>query len=325
MGFPHRAGGAGRQGKAGRPAGPSSGRRLGRRRRYFQVICLVPILAYLSALFAYPTYENIRLGFYQESAAQFITNTPTFIGLGNYGTLLHDGVFVGALGHTLLLVCVTIPVELLFGLLIALLLNRAGWLYASLRALLLLPWLLPVIVTANIWLWMLDQFYGVLNYFLVALHITSHYIPWVSEPAFALWAIIIANSWLGIPFYMMILYAGLRGIPKELYEAARIDGAGAVASLRFVTLPLLKDVVAILVTLGFIYGVKTFDIVWLMTRGGPANATHVLGSLDYLDVFTLSEFGYGAAIANVMLLLSGVGALVYIRATRGRRVAREVG
>ena len=171
---------------------------------------------------------------------------------------------------------------------------------------------------------MLDQFYGVLNYFLVQAHITSHYVPWVSQPGTALWAIIVANSWLGVPFYMMILYAGLRAIPKELYEAARIDGAGALGSLRFVTLPLLREVIAILVTLGLIYGVKTFDIVWLMTRGGPANATQVLGTLDYQDVFTTSEFGYGAAIGSVMLLLSSVGAVVYIRATRDRRVEAKV-
>ena len=114
------------------------------------------------------------------------------------------------------------------------------------------------------------------------------------------------------------IYAGLRSIPTELYEAARVDGANALRILRSITVPLLRDVVAVLLILGLIYSIKLFDVVWIMTRGGPANSTQVLGTVEYQDVFTLDEFGYGAAISNVMLVLSAIGGIVYVRLARAR-------
>jgi multiple sugar transport system permease protein len=299
------------------PVRPGWRRRL-RRLWSFRTLCLAPAIVYIIVLFGYPVFYNVRLGFYQEDGAQFITNSAVFVGLSNYRQLFHDGVFISSLGHTLLFAAVTIPAQFGIGLLIALLLNRQGLVYSGIRALLLLPWLLPLIVTGNVFIWMLDGFYGVINYLLVSAHITSHYVPWLSEPSLALWSVIIANTWLGIPFNVIIIYAGLRSIPKELYEAARVDGAGAVRVLRSITIPLLRDVIAVLLILGIIYSVKLFDVVWIMTRGGPANSTQVMGTVEYQDLFTLDEFGYGAAIANVMLVLAAIGGLMYVRLARGR-------
>jgi multiple sugar transport system permease protein len=299
------------------PVRPAWGRRL-KHLWSFRTLCLAPAIIYLLLMFGYPVAYNVRLGFYQEDGAQFITNTPSFIGLGNYRALLSDSVFKSALGHTLLFAAVTLPAQFVIGLFIALLLNRPGLLYAGLRSLLLLPWLLPLIVTGNIFIWMLDGFYGVLNYLLVLVHLTTHYVSWLSEPSLALWTVIFANTWLGVPFNVLIIYAGLRSIPKELYEAARVDGASAPRILRSITVPLLRDVVAVLLILGLIYSIKLFDVVWIMTRGGPANSTQVLGTVEYQDVFTLDEFGYGAAISNVMLVLSAIGGVVYVRLARAR-------
>lgn len=301
-------------------AGPSRPRPLARRLVRglwsFKTLCLLPAVAYVILLFGYPAVFSIQLGFYSDNAAQFITHTGVFVGFANYTQLFSDATFISALLHTLIFAVVTVVAQFLFGLLIASLLNKQGIVYAGIRTLLLVPWLLPLIVSGNIWIWMLDNFYGVINYFLVTLHLTSHYVAWLSSPNLSLWAVIGANTWLGIPFNVMIIYAGLRAIPTDLYEAARVDGAGPLTRLTRITLPQLRDVTGVLILLGIIYSIKLFDVVWVMTKGGPANASQVLGTLEYQDTFELNQYGYGAAIANVMLVLSMIGGIVYVRFTR---------
>jgi len=290
----------------------------------FRTLCLAPAVLYLLLLFGYPTVFNIKLGFEQEDAAQFILHSPTFNGLANYQQLIHDSVFLHALGNTAIFGVVTVSLQFVIGFGIATLLNKTSPFYTVIRSALLVPWLLPLIVTGNVWIWMLDGFYGVLNYVLVNLHVTSHYVAWLSSPHLALGAVIVANTWLGIPFNVMIISAGLRSIPDSLYEAAAIDGAGSFRRMTAITLPLLKDVTGTLVLLGAVYSLKLFDIVWVMTQGGPANATQVLGTLEYQDTFTANEYGYGAAIANVMLVLSCAFAVLYVYLSRRRKVKSQV-
>lgn len=291
----------------------------------FRTLCLAPAIIYLVLLFGYPTVFNVELGFEQEDGAQFITHSPVFNGLANYRQLIHDGVFLHALVDTAIFCVVTVSLQFVIGFAVALLLNKTSRFYTVLRALLMVPWLLPLIVTGNVWIWMLDGFDGVVNYILVNLHIIPHYIAWLSSPNLALWGVILANTWLGIPFNVMIIYAGLRAIPNTLYEAAAIDGAGRLRRITAITLPLLRDVVGVLLLLGIVYSLKLFDIVWVMTKGGPANASQVLGTLEYQDTFTSNEYGYGAAIANVMLVLSSVFAVLYVYLSRRRQIKETFG
>lgn len=288
-------------------------------RRYARAL-LLPLLLFVLALYAYPTYTNIRLGFENVGAAQFITHVQPFDGLANYRYIFSSPTFYSALLHTALFAIVTVPAQVLFGFLIALLFNRPGRRYSVLRALLLIPWLLPLIVSGNIWIWMLDQFYGVINFFLTSFGITSHYIAWLSSPTLALWAVIVANTWIGIPVATMILSAGLRAIPDELYEAAALDGASVVRRHRYVTVPMMADVIAIFVLLGFVFSIKLFDIVFIMTAGGPANSTQVLGTYAYELAFQSNQWGDSAAVSNVMLVISVVLSLLYIKFS-GRRGA----
>lgn len=298
----------------------------------FRALCLAPAILYLLLLFGYPAFYNIKLGFEQEDGAQFILHSPVFNGLANYRQLIHDPVFLHALANTAIFGVVTVFLQVVIGFGIAMLLNKTSPFYTVVRSALLVPWLLPLIVSGNIWIWMLDGFYGVLNYILLHLHLISHYIAWLSSPKLALGGVIVANTWLGIPFNVMIIYAGLRAIPDSLYEAAAIDGAGSFRRTTAITIPLLKDVAGVLVLLGAVYSLKLFDVVWVMTQGGPANATQVLGTLEYQDTFTANEYGYGAAIANVMLVLSCAFAVVYVylsrrgnKTTRGKSSGGKVG
>lgn len=300
----------------GRPRSPLA---LRGARRYARFL-LLPLLIFVLGLYAYPTYENIRISLANVGAAQFITHTEPFDGLANYRYIFSDSTFYSSLFHTGLFAIVTVPLQVIIGMSIALLLNRPARRYSVLRALLLVPWLLPLIVTGNLWVWMLDQFYGVFNFFLTSLGITSHNIAWLSEPRLALWAVIVANTWVGIPVATMIFSAGLRAIPGQLYEAAQIDGAGSLRQHRHITVPMMSDVIAIFVLLGLVFSVKIFDIVFIMTTGGPANSTQVLGTYAYQLAFESNQWGDSAAVSNVMLVIAVILSLAYIRFS-GRRGA----
>ena len=185
----------------------------------FRTLCLAPAILYLLLLFGYPAFYNIKLGFEQEDGAQFILHSPVFNGLANYRQLVHDPVFLHALANTAIFGVVTVSLQVVIGFGIAMLLNKTSPFYTVVRSALLVPWLLPLIVSGNVWIWMLDGFYGVLNYILLHLHLISHYTAWLSSPKLALGGVIVANTWLGIPFNVMIIYAGLRAIPDSLYRS----------------------------------------------------------------------------------------------------------
>jgi len=182
------------------------------------------------------------------------------------------------------------------------------------RPLLLLPWLLPMIVSSAIWKWMLDKDSGVINQVLGLLHLDA--VPWLTSTSVALIAVIMVNIWLGIPFNMTILYSGLQDIPDELYEAAALDGAVGWKAFRNVTWPLLRPVVSVVLILGVVYTLKVLDIILGLTGGGPSTATETLATQSYKLSFANFEFGQGAALGNILVIIALVFALVYLRVTR---------
>ncbi|MET8771760.1 sugar ABC transporter permease [Streptomyces sp. NPDC004658] len=276
---------------------------------------LLPAVVYLLLFFGYPLVRNVVMSFQQYSATTFYTGTAPFVGLRNYTHTLSTDVFWQALLTTVVFTVGSIAGQFVPGLALALFFRRRFPLGGLLRSLLLLPWLLPLVVSGTTWRWMLDTDSGIVNQALRDLHLVSSGIPWLTGTSEALVSVILVNIWVGIPFNTAILYGGLQDIPAQLYEAATLDGAGRMASFRHVTWP----VVGVVLVLGVVYTVKVLDIILVVTGGGPAGATQTLATRSYELSFQQLDFGRGAALGNVLVLASLAFALVHLRADRRSR------
>lgn len=286
------------------------------REQLAQWMFIVPAATYLLLFFGYPIVKNIVMSFQQYTTTTFYTGAAPFVGLQNYSSVLSSDLFSKALVTTVLFTVGSIFGQFVLGLAFALFFQHRFPLGRVLRSLLLLPWLLPLVVSGTTWRWMLDPDTGVVNDALRHLHLSSSGIPWITGTSQALVSVILINIWVGIPFNTTILYGGLQDIPTHLYEAAKVDGVGPVASFRHVTWPLLRPVVSVVLVLGVVYTVKVLDIILVVTGGGPANATETIATQSYELSFQQFEFGRGAAMSNVLIVISLAFALVYLRANR---------
>lgn len=302
--------------------GPAvAGRRPGRRRkpRLDQLAAwgfLTPVVLFLVAFYVLPMARNIELSIRDYTVASFVQGGAPFVGFANYLTVFHNATFVPALVHTAVFTLVSIVFQFGIGLALAVFFYRHFPLSGVIRALFLLPWLLPLIVSASVWSWMMDSDSGVLNAALSAIGLTP--VHWLTSPTWALASVTIANIWLGVPFNLAILYSGLQNISPDLFEAAALDGAGGWRTFWRVTFPLLNRVSAITLLLGFIYTLKVIDVVWIMTGGGPADASMTLATWSYQLGFgtALPQFSTGAAVGNVLIVIALVFGLIYIRVQR---------
>ncbi len=277
---------------------------------------LAPAIIFMVAMFAYPLYYNIWMSLTDFRVATFLTGVAPFVGLDNYADLFRNKTFYNSLWLTGIFTVVSIAGQMTIGMLLALFFWRNFPLNATMRALLLAPWLLPLVVSASVWQWMFQQDYGVINYILVNLGIVESKIPWLVNPTNALIAVIITNIWIGIPFSMAVFHSGLQALPRELLEAAELDGAGRMQRFFLIILPLLRPLTAIVFVLSVTYTVKVFDLIFVLTGGGPANATQTLAIFSYKLSFRLFDFGHGAAVGNVLVAISLFFAFFYIRSFR---------
>ncbi|MEU6589640.1 sugar ABC transporter permease [Streptomyces sp. NPDC046881] len=301
---------------------PAPDRRRARlRERVTQWLFLLPALTYLLLFFGYPLVRNVVMSFQRYTTTTFYTGTAPFVGLRNYADVLSSDMFREALLTTVLFTAGSLAGQFVLGLGIALFFRRRFPLGGVLRSLLLLPWLLPLVVSGTTWRWMLDTDSGVVNRVLRDLHLVSSGIPWLTGTSQALVSVILVNIWVGVPFNTALLYGGLQDIPEHLYEAAKLDGAGPLAVFRHVTWPLLRPVTGVVLVLGAVYTVKVLDIILVVTGGGPAEATQTLATRSYALSFEQFDFGRGAALGNVLILVSLVFALVHLRAGRRARNA----
>lgn len=269
---------------------------------------------FLALFFGYPIVKNVTMSLQEYTTRTFYTGQAPFVGVANYASVIGSSIFTTALGNTVLFTVGSIAGQFTIGLALAVFFRRRFPLNGVMRSLLLLPWLLPMIVSSAVWKWMLDRDSGVVNQVLGLLHVDA--VPWLTSTRVALIAVVIVNIWLGIPFNMTILYSGLQDIPDELYEAASLDGAVGWKAFRHVTWPLLRPVVSVVLILGVVYTLKVIDIILGLTDGGPSNATVTLATQSYKLSFANFEFGEGAALGNILVLISLAFALVYLRATR---------
>ena len=283
-----------------------------RRKGWVKLAFLAPVLIYLPLLFGYPLYYTIRVSLENFTISNVVSGGAKFIGLENLRAVLSDPNLAAAAEHTGVFLVVSLVAQYLLGMGLALFLNGRVYLSGVLRALLLLPWLLPSVVSVTSWEWMFSQTNGIIDSLLLRSHLVSSPPGWLSDPNLALIAVIIVNIWVGIPFNMVLLHSGLQGIPATLYEAAELDGAGRWARLRYVTFPLLMPVSRILVMLGIIYTLKQFDIVYILTGGGPGTVSQLLTTWAYTLSFTNFNFGQGAMVGNLIFIAALLAGLYYV-------------
>ena len=277
---------------------------------------LAPVTVYLALFYAYPLYRNLDLSLRDYTVRSFVQGDAPFTGLANYRKVFDDPTFAPALLHTAVFTAVCLVFQYAIGLALAVFFNQNFRLSATLRALFLVPWLLPLIVSASTWSWMLNSDSGIVNAVLHAVGITP--VNWLTSPSWSLTSVIIANIWIGVPFNLVVLYSGLQSIPAGLYEAAALDGAGAWRRFWSITFPLLRPVSAITLLLGLVYTLKVFDIIWIMTKGGPADSSTTFATWSYQLGFgnLLPAFGPGAAVGNLLVVAALVFGLVYVRVQR---------
>jgi multiple sugar transport system permease protein len=299
------------------PSPPPAPRRGGRRREEItKILFVVPAAAAIVALFGYPVIKNLTMSFQEYTLRTFFTGKAPWVGLENYLEVVSDDVFSKALVNTALFTIGSIIGQFVIGMLLALFFHRNFPLSGVLRALFLLPWLIPIIAGTAAWRAILEQDSGILNLLLERLRILDGPIPWLTSPDVALISVILVNIWLGIPFNLTLLYSGLQDIPEELYEAGALDGATGWKAFWHITWPNLRAVVSVVLMLGVIYTLKVLDVILGLTQGGPANATQTIATQSYQRSFVEFKFGEGAALSNILIVISLVFAVIYLRATR---------
>lgn len=275
---------------------------------------LLPAFLVVFGVIVYPMLRTLLISLFEVKSA-VATETP-FVGLGNYVQAVSTAGFWEAMGRTLYFTLASTSVELIFGLAIAYLLNapiKGRWL---LRALVVMPWALPTIVNAAMWKGIYNSQYGALNGLLSQLGLIDQYQAWLSDPFTALNFLIIADAWKTTPLVAFFLLAGLTTIPRELYEAARVDRAGWFRTFRSVTLPLLAPAIALVLVLRTVEAVKVFDIVYAMTRGGPANGTQTISYYTYVTAFSEQNYGLGSAISYLIVVVILALSALYLRLLR---------
>lgn len=277
------------------------------------LLLATPALIYIIVFMAFPLFYNFFLSLTEANGANLISRTFTFNNFKNYSTVLNDHGFWNGLVLSLIFTIACLITQYVIGFALALFFRRPFPGNGVMRALLLVGWILPPVVTGTIFKWIFDSDYGILNYLLINMGVIDEGIKWLTVGPTALLAIIIANLWVGIPFNLLLLLSGLHTIDDSLYEAAHVDGANPWQQFWKITFPLMKPVSISVLLLGVINTYKVFDLIYTMTKGGPVDATTTLPVYTYLETYKLFQFGNGAAASVLTLILPFVLSWFYVR------------
>jgi multiple sugar transport system permease protein len=281
------------------------------------VLFVAPALIYMVLMIGYPIIYNIILSFQDVSAYNLATGMERpFVGINNYKTVVAHETMPYAVKNTLFYTVWCLIFQFSFGLIFALLFNKTFTIAKPLRGFLVISWMMPITVTAMLWKYMLSNDAGIIDALLIHVGVIKQPIGWLLNQSTAIFGPIMANIWVGIPFNMLILTTGLSAIPDEIYEGASIDGANIIQKFWHITIPLLKPAMLSVLILGFVYTFKVFDLIFVMTNGGPVNATEVFASFSYKLSFSYYYFGQGAAVANILFVILFCVALVYLKLIR---------
>jgi multiple sugar transport system permease protein len=288
-----------------------------RKDQNFYLALLVPVIAVLLLFIAAPIVHSFFLSFHRIIIGLPQLKTP-FVGLDNYRELLNDPVARHSFWVTIIFVGTTTFFELLIGILLALLVHHRFPGRGALRACVLIPWAIPTVVSAQMWRFLFNDAYGVINYAIFGANI-SHYIPWLALPPTALLSIVVADIWKTSSFAALLILAGLQVIPEELYQAAKVDGAVVWQRFLHITWPLIRPALLVALLFRTIDAFRVFDLAFVMTQGGPADATNVLQLYGYKKMFVEGWMGYGSAISVCIFIMVLVLAIAYVRMV-GRRL-----
>ena len=272
---------------------------------------ILPSLLIILGISLQPILSTLYLSLFETTRG--INAERTFVGLGNYLVLLGDPVFWVTIGRTLYFTLVSVGLELVLGLAIAQLIHShpPGWQFV--RTSLIIPWAVPTIVNGTMWRWIYNADYGALNGLLLQLGIIEKYIPWLTKPDIAMNLVIIADIWHSVPFIALILQAALATLPADLEEAAAVDGASALQRFLLIRLPLLRPAILVALVIRTVEAFRVFDIIYVITNGGPANGTVTISYLTYLEMFSFGHLGRGSALSFLISLFTLIMAFVYIR------------
>ncbi len=290
-------------------------RRWVEREAVFSWLMVTPPILFLLALVGYPFVWGIFLSLEDRPVA----HAGHFVGLANFVANWHDPVFWQVVQNTFVYTFAATILKMVGGLGLALVMNQEFRFKNLIRAVMLLPFIVPTVLSTISWMWILDPAFSVINWFLIHLGIANPGPSWLGDPSLAMGSLIVVNTWRGLPFYAITLLAGLQTISPELYEAATIDGASAWARFRYVTLPLLKPVIFIVTMFSVIFTFADFQLVYVLTRGGPANATHLFATYAFDVAMGGGQLGMGASIALAMvppLALIIIAMAIYMRPAR---------
>ena len=279
---------------------------------------MLPLLVVMIAVIGWPLADTVYLSF---TDARLIGTQGQFVGIDNYQRAIAGLPFRDALLITAIFALVSVGIELILGVLAALLLDQEFRGRTLLRAMMILPWALPTIVNATLWRLIYNPEYGALNALLTQFGILNSYRSWLGEPSSAMVSLIVADAWKNFPLVALIGLAALQAVPKDVKAAALVDGAGAFARFRFVLWPYLAGPLMVALVLRTIEAFKVFDIIWVMTRGGPANTTRSLSILVYQEAFSFQRAGSGASLALIVTLIITMLAVFYIAAVRRSAMA----
>jgi multiple sugar transport system permease protein len=262
---------------------------------------LAPAILLLLLVYAYPILRSIGLSLFTQNLGTELQ--PIFSGLDNYGRMALDGRFWQSMGNTVFFTVVSVILELLLGLGIALVLNQSFPSRGAVRTIALLPWALPTALIATTWTWIFNDQFGVWNDILLRLGLIKTGVNWLGDPNWAMWTVIAADVWKTTPFIAILLLAGLQSIPQDLYEAHALDGASRWQSFYRITLPLLLPQILIASLFRFAQAFGIFDLIQVMTGGGPGGATETVSLYIYATIMRYLDFGYGAALVVITFLI----------------------
>ena len=301
------------QAPATHPAPARRGSRLRRDRSQapLAALLMLPAALVVFGVVLYPLGRTLVLSLLDVNSS--LQQDAPFVGLANYAALVSDSAFWATLWRTTLFTVFSTGLQLVLGLAVAQFLNqpiRGQWLF---RSAVVLVWALPTIVNANMWRWILNPQYGYLNGLLTHLGVIEQYHDWIGGPLQALLVVALADTWKSTALVAILLLAGLQAVPHDIHEAAALDGAGAVRRFWHMTLPLLLPMVGVVLVLRTIEAFKVFDIIYVMTRGGPASGTTTIAFFTYLQAFSNQRFGLGSAVAYVTVLCILVLCFAYSR------------
>jgi multiple sugar transport system permease protein len=274
---------------------------------------VLPALLFMVGLVGFPVIYNLIISTYNENVITLGMHNEKFVGLQNYINLFNDPIMRTSILNTFVFTIGSIILQFVIGFGLAILFNINFKISKFLRGIMLISWMIPVTVTALLFKFMLSPSGGVIDAILLNLHLISKPIGWFVNPNMSMWSVIIANTWIGIPFNLILLTTGLSNIPAVLYEAAEVDGAKISQRFFYITIPQMRASMLSVLILGVIYTSKVFDLIFVSTGGGPLSTTEVLSTYSYRLSFSQFSFSEGAAVANVLFFILVIVSIGYIK------------